>query len=489
MAELQASLDSLREEQESAIRSEVRRRTRREERRLGKEHRRRMSDLERRQGKVDELRNDLNRRRGQIEDREARLDGKAEELAVRGGRLDARVAELDEREGQISGIEQAWHERLEALAGLNRDQAREQLLGRVGEEIEGEVARLIQKADRQARSAADAAAREAAIVAMGSVKGRVAGEGTITVVQLPSDEMKGRIIGREGRNIRAFEIATGVDVLVDDTPSAILLSCWDPLRRTVAARALRLLVEDGRIHPARIEEVVEKTRDEADSEARERGEAVAFELGVTGLHERLVLLLGRLSFLRLHGQSLLARSAQVAQLAGIIGDEVLQVGETLRRAGLLHAVARADKTPLLSHPAVASADLATRFGEPPEVASAMRALAQPPDAPRTPEGVILVTARRLVLARPGARDENLQRHMDRLTEVEQLALEREGIERAVAVRAGRELRVHVSGERFEDGAALRLARDLAREIERKIDFPGQIRVLVIRETRAVSFAV
>lgn len=484
-----AEFEEFQAEQESRLREEVKRRVRREEKRLQKEQKRHLAEIKGRENELKQRRGELADRRVRLEERAAALDGRAEDLAELAGRLDNRSSAIDAREKELETAEKRWQDKLEEVAGLTSVEAREQLLQRVSDEIQGEVARVIQKADRQARAAADQTAKEAALLAMSSVKGRVAGEGTISIVKLPSDEMKGRIIGREGRNIRALEHATGVDLLVDDTPQAILLSSWDPLRRTVAARALRLLVEDGRIHPARIEEVVEKTRLEADEEAKERGAAVAYELGVTGLHDRLVLLLGRLSFIRVHGQDLMQRSREVAQVAGMLADEIMESGDTLRRAGLLHAIARADKAPLLAHPAVASADLAMRFGEPAEVSSPIRALAQPPDAPRTPEGVILVTARRLVAARPGARDENIQRHMERLSEVEGIALAREGIDRAVAVRAGRELRVHVAGDRFKDDDALRLARELALEIEGKIDYPGQIRVLVIRETRAVSFAV
>lgn len=476
-------------EREAALRKELNERADQAQKRQSKEHKRRMADVTRREAEIKKKRADLGERRVRLEERAATLEGRSEEMTALASQLDARRLKVESREQELANIEAKVRAKLEEVASLSTEQARERLLAEVGEEIRGEVARIIQKADRQARGAAEEKARDATLAALAAVKGRVCGEGSITTVTLPSDEMKGRIIGREGRNIRSLEQATGVDLLVDDTPQAILLSSWDPLRRTVAARALRVLVEDGRIHPARIEEVVEKTRMEADEEARERGEAAAFELGITGLHERLILLLGRLSFVTIHGQSLLTRSKEVAQVAGVLADEIMGSGETLRRAGLLHALAWAEKTPLLSHPAVASADLATRFAEAAEVTQAMRALAQPADAPRTPEGVILVTARRLVLSRPGARDGNLQRHMDRLSEVEQLALAREGIDRAVAVRAGRELRVHVKGEDIGDDEALLLARDLALEIEQKIDYPGQVRVLVIRETRAVSFAV
>jgi ribonuclease Y len=482
-------LRELERAQEGAIKAEVERRVRAEQKKLAKEHERRSQQLSRREAEVKGQREALAEERVKLEERAAALDVRAEELAEQTGTLDARMASVESREKQLEEADRQAREKLEQIAGLTAEQARQQLLGEVEREISGEVARMIQKADRQARAQADEVARQSALTALAGLKGAVAAEGTVTVVQLPNDEMKGRVIGREGRNIRSLEHATGVDLLVDDTPGAIILSSWDPLRRTVAARALRLLVEDGRIHPARIEEVVEKTRLEADQEAKERGETAVYELGISGLHERLVLLLGRLSFFTVHGQNLLQRSEEVAQLCGILAHELLAGGEELRRAGLLHEIARADKDTIANHPAVASADIAARFGEPAAVTNPIRALAQPADAPRTPEGVLLVTARRLVLSRPGARRDNLQRHVDRQQQVEEIARQREGIDRAVAVRAGRELRVHVSGEVVDDERALLLARDLAREIEGKVDYPGQIRVLVIRETRAVSYAV
>lgn len=485
-------LSQLREaqsEQQAASERDLEKRVQAEQKKLAKDHERRLSQVVEREREVKSQRDALAEQRVKLEERAAALDVRAEELAEQAGALDSREAAIEAREKSLEEADARVRAKLEEVAGLTGEEARQQLLGAVEQEISGEVSRLIQKADRQARAQADQLARDRALTALAGLKGAVAAQGTVTVVTLPNDEMKGRVIGREGRNIRSLEHATGVDLLVDDTPGAILLSSWDPLRRTIAARALRLLVEDGRIHPARIEEVVEKTRQEADEEARERGESVVYELGLSGLHERLVLLLGRLSFFTVDGQNLLQRSQEVSQLCGVLGHELLAGGEELRRAGLLHEIARADKDPLSSHPAVASADIASRFGEPPSVTNPIRALAQPADAPRTPDGVLLVTARRFVLSRPGARRDNLQRHIDRQRQVEELALGHDGIDRAVAVRAGRELRVHVAGEAVDDESALLLARTLAREIEKKVDYPGQIRVLVIRETRAVSYAV
>lgn len=489
VTELIARQARLESERDKFVREEVKRRSEREHERLHREVEEYRVELDRREGELDARQQRLNDLRGRLDERAASLDGRAEEMAERTGEIDGREREISAREEELSHEEERVRAKLEEVAGLSAEDARKRLLEQVEGEIQGEVSRLLHKADEQARSGAEELTREMVLESMATLRGSVVGEGTVSVVMLPSDEMKGRVIGREGRNIRALEQATGVDLLVDDTPEAILLSSWDPLRRTIATRALRQLVEDGRIHPARIEEVVEKTREEADEEARDRGEQLAFEVGATGLDERLIKLLGRLSFFLDEGQSYFDRAREVALVAGAIADEMRLDGDALRRAGLLHEIARADKTPMKGHFAAASADLATRLGEGSAVTDPIRALAQPPDAPRTPQGVILVTARRMSLSRPGARRDNLQGFVDRQSRVEEIALAREGVDKAFAVRAGRELRVHVRADAFSDDKTLALARDVAREIEQRVDYPGQIRVLVLRETRAVSYAV
>lgn len=474
---------------ERTIQEQLGRRLRQEEARLHAQHDARSAALTTREEELARGQTALGESRLKAEEQAAGLDARAETLAERAGQLDARTRELAKRAEELDGAHAAVRTRLEELAGLSTEQARQRLLEQARVEVEGDVARMIQRADESARREAEQKVREAILRSMSTLRGSVVGEGTITVVTLPSDEMKGRVIGREGRNIRSLEQATGVDLLVDDTPRAILLSSWDPLRRAIASRALSKLVEDGRIHPARIEEVVEKTRQELDEEARERGEKLCFDVGVTGLHDRLILLLGRLDFVRDHGANLMLRAREVAQLAGALGEELRIGPDALRRAGLLHEVARAESATLATHWALGSAELVTRFGEKPAVAAPIRALASPPDAPRTPDGVVLNTARRVVLARPGARDENLQRFIDRQNEIEGLALARPGVEIAVAVRAGRELRVHLRADSISDDGAHLMARELAREIEQRVDYPGQVRVTVVRETRAVSFAV
>ncbi|UCF66139.1 MAG: DUF3552 domain-containing protein [Acidobacteriota bacterium] len=482
-------LSRLSAELESRTRERVARQVQRERQRLERQVKRRQRELGRQEAELGRRRSALAERRVKLEERAAKLDGRAEELTERAGELEDRSRALESREHLLEQSEERLRDKLEEIAGLTTEQARSRLLGEIEEEIESDVARMTHKADRDGRVRADKIARELVLRAMSTLRGNVATEGTVSVVKLPSDEMKGRIIGREGRNIRALELVTGVDLLVDDTPRAIVLSSWDPLRRTIAARALEKLVEDGRIHPARIEEVLEKTREEVDDEARQRGEDASFQLGIAGLHERLVLLLGRLSFVTDQGRTLLQRAVEVGQLVGAIAEELTLGGAALRRAGLLHEIARAEGKPMLAHPAVASADLAARYGEPSEVTEPIRALAQPSDAPRRSDAVLLVTARRLVLARPGARNQNLQRHMDRLHEVEKLACQRDGVDRALAVRAGKQLRVHVRADQCSDDEAQLMARELAREIEKRIEFPGTLRVVVLRETRAISYAV
>ena len=424
-----------------------------------------------------------------LQEKEEQLDRKLEDLDRRDRAYQAREREIDAREREADQLRSTQATELEKLSGLTMDAAREVIVTQVEADVRELCARRTREIEDEAGEEAERAARRIVSTAIQRYASDQISESTVSIVHIPNEEMKGRIIGREGRNIRALEAATGIDLIVDDTPDAVTLSGFDPIRREIARLALTRLVTDGRIHPARIEEVVDKTRQEVDEESRERGERVCFELGLAGVHDRLILLLGRLDFMRDHGQNLLHRGREVAQLSGAIADELRVASDTLRRAGLLHEVARAEQTPLLTHWAIASADLATRFGEKPAVAATIRALASPPDAPRTPEGVILSTARRLSLSRPGARNENLQRFMDRQQEIEALALARDGVEIAVAVRAGRELRVHLRADAVPDDGAHLMARELARAIEKRVDYPGQVRVTVIRETRAVSFAV
>ena len=453
------------------------------------ERRRRIDEVAKREREIAKRQAEVTKRRDQLEERAAALDGRAEELAENSRALDLRISKTAEREKRLAQSEDMLRRKLEEVAGLSSDDARNRLLAEVSTEIEGEVSRLVGKAEKAARAEIDERITNLALNALSRVRGSVVGEGTIAVVRLPSDEMKGRIIGREGRNIRSIENATGVDLLIDDTPGAIVLSSWDPLRRAVAVKAVENLVEDGRIHPARIEEVVEKTRREVDDIARERGESLCYELGVSGFSARLVLLLGKLDFITEGGQTLLDRARSVAWIAGAIADELRISGDRLRRAGLLHEIARAEEDGRPGHSAVLSADLVQRLGESAEVSQAIRTLAQAPDAPRTPDGLILATARRMAISRPGARKENLQRHMDRLSDVEEIARRSEGVTDAVVVRAGREMRVHVRAADVSDETTTLLARRLAREVEEKIDYPGQIRILVIRETRAITYAV
>lgn len=489
VSELSRQLEQIAASQQQTLQEELAKRVRSESARLAKEVEARRAEVTRREEETTRRQAETTEQRLRLEEQAAALDARAENLAERAGQLDARGKALEQRAQALEQTEAEVRARLEQVAGLTAEQAKARLLAAAEEEVRGDIARMVQRADETARSESEEKAREALLRAMSTLRGSTVGEGTITVVTLPSDEMKGRVIGREGRNIRALEQATGVDLLVDDTPRAILLSSWDSQRRAIAARALHKLVEDGRIHPARIEEVVDKTRQEVDEEARERGEKLCFELQLTGLHDRLILLLGRLDFITDHGQHLLQRAREVAQIAGSLADELRLGSEPLRRAGVLHEIARADKVTLSTHWAIASADLATRFGELPAVVNPIRALAAPPDAPRTPHGVILNTARRVSLSRPGARSENLQRFMDRQEAIEKLALAIDGVQTAVAVRAGRELRVHLRADALADDQAHLVARDLAKQIEKQVDYPGQIRVTVIRETRAVSFAV
>jgi len=376
---------------------------------------------------------------------------------------------------------------LERIAGLTADQARGELIASIEDEARREGSRLARKIEDEVRERAERDALQLVVQATQRVRLADAVETTVSFIRLPSDEMKGRIIGREGRNIRALENATGIDLIVDDTPQAILISSFDPLRRHVARVAIERLVEDGRIHPARIEEVVEKVREEIDRLVEEAGAHAAFELGMSDLNPRLARRIGRMQFHIQHGENLLRHCVEVALVGAHMAAEVGARVEIVRRAGLFHEIGRVDSD-VSGHSALASAELAGRFGETEDVVHAIQAL-HPEVAPKSIEAILLGVANKIVDNRPGARRENLDVFVERLRRVERLASSRDGVQRAYAVKAGKELRVLVDASAIDDAGVERLSRDIARALERELSYPGQVRVTVVRETRAVTFAV
>jgi len=466
-----------------ALEAEARRRLQEAEERLRGEREELRSERERLKEEREELRKEAERlsKRGEALDARAlKLDALEEALARREEGLKAREAELAERE---KGIEQ----RLYQVAGLSPEEARRLILERLDRELEEEKAQRVRAALERVRLEAKREAQKILAQAMQRQASETAAQLAVSVVPLPTDAMKGRIIGREGRNIRTFEALTGVDLIIDDTPEAVLLSSFNPVRREIARMALEELLKDGRIHPSRIEEVVEKAKQEMKTFIYERGEEAALEAGVVGLKPGLIQLLGRLHFRSSYGQNVLKHSVQVAHLTGIMAAELGLDAGLARRAGLLHDIGKSvDREVEGSHVEIGIA-LARRFGEPLEVVDAIAHHHDPENA-ETVYAVLVAAADALSAARPGARRESLEEYLQRLEALERIALSFPGVETAFAVQAGREVRVIVRPERITDAQATLLAREIAGRIEREMNYPGQVQVTVVRETRAVEYA-
>ncbi len=466
----------------------------RERRRLLEELERDRTQLKKDQERLDAAWEDLKREREELK----KLD---ERLVRRGEQLDARAARLDELEERLGAREaelKAWEERLrekerevtlklEEVAGLTREEAARRLFEQLEAELEEERALKVKAAVEKARLEAKKKAAEILAQAVQRQASETASQLAVSVVPIPSDAMKGRIIGREGRNIRAFEALTGVDLIIDDTPEAVILSSFNPLRREIAKMALEELVADGRINPTRIEEVVEKAKEEMKHFLYERGEEAALEAGVVGLKPGLIQLLGRLHFRTSYGQNVLAHSVQVAHVAGILAAELGYDPAAARRAGLLHDIGKSVDREIEGSHVEIGIQLAKRFGEGREVLDAIAHHHDPENA-ETPYAVLVAAADAVSAARPGARRESLEDYIKRLEQLEKIATSFPGVEQAFAVQAGREVRVIVEPSRINDQKAALLAREIARRIERDMDYPGEVQVTVVREVRAVEHA-
>ncbi|MFP3905021.1 MAG: ribonuclease Y [Armatimonadota bacterium] len=422
-----------------------------------------------------------------LEQREDNIDRKMEEFERREQSLADRNAHLDEREAQIEEAEKQVEEDLQRIAALTRSEAREIVLKQAEDEVSQEVTQLIARKRQQAQEICSREAGKIVTEAIQNCAVEHTTETTVSVVSLPSDEMKGRIIGREGRNIRSFEQLTGIDLIVDDTPEAVVLSGFDPVKREIARIALERLVSDGRIHPARIEEMVQKATDELDERMRELGEAAAFECGVSNLHPELIRLLGRLQFRTSYGQNVLKHSKEVSMLAGRMTAEVGGRSEIARRAGLLHDIGKAVDAEREGGHATIGFDILSEYGERPAVLHAVQAHHDDVEA-QSVEAALVQAADAISAARPGARRETLEKYVKRLEMLENVAKEFDGVEKVYAIQAGREIRVTVKPEKIDDLAAHRLARGIVDRVESEVDYPGQIRVTIIRETRAVEYA-
>lgn len=434
-----------------------------------------------------ERRIELQRSERRLVQKEENLDRKLDALEKRDEALNRREAELEKSQEKITELYAKQLAELERLSGLTSEEARNLLLANIEDEIKHESAMMIKEIETQAKEEADKRAREIISLAIQRCAADHVAETTVSVVTLPSDEMKGRIIGREGRNIRTLETLTGIDLIIDDTPEAVILSGFDPVRREVARLTLEKLIQDGRIHPARIEEMVEKAQKEVDARIKEAGEQATFETGVHGLHPELIKLLGRLKYRTSYGQNVLKHSTEVAHLAGITAAELGADVKLAKRAGLLHDIGKAVDHEVEGPHVTIGADLAKKYRESAEVVHAIAAH-HGDEEPKTVEAVLVQASDAVSAARPGARRETLESYLKRLTRLEEIATSFEGVEKCFAIQAGREIRVMVKPEKVDDLASVRLARDIVKRIENELDYPGQIKVTAIRETRAVDYA-
>ncbi|MBC7076134.1 MAG: ribonuclease Y [Syntrophomonadaceae bacterium] len=436
---------------------------------------------------IRDRRRELDRIERRIIQKEEQLDKKTENVERKEHSLQDREREIEKTQQDLQLVLTQQLKELERLSGLTSEEAKELLLHNVEHQIRQETAVMIKNLEAEAREEADKKAKTIVSLAIQKCAADVASETTVSVVDLPNDEMKGRIIGREGRNIRTFETLTGVDLIIDDTPEAVILSSFDPVRREVARLALSNLVSDGRIHPARIEEMVEKAQKEIDQEIREVGEQAAFDVGVHGLHPELIKLLGRLKYRTSYGQNVLKHSIEVAHLAGVIASELGVDAELAKRAGLLHDIGKAVDHEVTGPHVEIGVNLAQKYNENENVIHAIAAHHGDVE-PQSVEAVLIQAADAISASRPGARRETLETYIKRLSKLESLANSFEGVEKAYAIQAGREIRIIVKPDEIDDLAAIKLSKDIARKIEQELDYPGQIKVVVIRETRAAEYA-
>ena len=433
-------------------------------------------------------------RRTEVEKLEARLIQKDDFLEERAKSLEEKEQEvtkrsvvIDEGKAKLDAMITEQKKVLETVAGLNVQDARELLLKKVEDEVKHDMALMIRDIEANARDEAEKRARSIIALSIQRCAASHAAETTVSVVQIPSDDMKGRIIGREGRNIRAFETHTGINLIIDDTPEAVIISSFDPIRREVGRRTLEKLIADGRIHPARIEEMFEGSTAEVEAEVKDLGEKATLDTGVHGLHPELVRVLGRLRWRTSYGQNVLQHSIEVAYLAGMMAAELGADVALAKRAGLLHDIGKAVDHEVEGPHAVIGADLARRLNELPVVCHPIEAHHADTE-PKTVEAVLVQAADAISAARPGARRESLEKYVKRLEKLESLAESRAGVEKTFAMQAGREIRVMVRPEEVDDATAVVLARDIAKDIEEQLEYPGQIKVTVIRENRAVEYA-
>ncbi len=434
-----------------------------------------------------ERRAELQRYEKRVLSKEEALEKKADAIEKREAGFTAKEEQLRQREAKVEELCKQRVQELERISGLTSEQAKEYLLKTVEEDVKHDTAKMIKEMEAQAKEDADKKAKEYVVTAIQRCAADHVAETTISVVQLPSDEMKGRIIGREGRNIRTLETMTGVELIIDDTPEAVVLSGFDPIRREVARIALEKLIVDGRIHPARIEEMVEKAQKEVDAMIREEGEAAALEVGVHGIHPELIKLLGRMKFRTSYGQNALKHSIEVAQLAGLLAGEIGLDVRIAKRAGLLHDIGKSIDHDVEGSHIQIGVDLCRKYKESATVINAVEAHHGDVE-PETLIACVVQAADTISAARPGARRETLETYTNRLKQLEDITNQFKGVDKSFAIQAGREIRVMVVPEQVSDADMVLMARDIAKQIEYELEYPGQIKVNVIRESRVTDYA-
>ena len=442
------------------------------------------NDLEK---ETKERRAEIQRYEKRVLGKEETLDKKLDALEKRESKLNSREANFEKEKEKVAELRQSHLRELEKISGLTSEQAKEYLLKTVEEDVKHETAVLVKELERQAKDEANKKAKDYVVTAIQKCAADHVSETTISVVPLPSDEMKGRIIGREGRNIRTLENLTGIDLIIDDTPEAVILSGFDPIRREVARIALEKLIVDGRIHPARIEEMVEKAQKEVETMIREEGEAATLEVGVHGIHPELVRLLGRMKFRTSYGQNALKHSIEVAQLSGLLAAEIGVDVRTAKRAGLLHDIGKSVDHDMEGSHIQLGAELCRKFKESALVINAVEAHHGDVEA-ESMIACLVQAADAISAARPGARRETLETYTNRLKQLEDISNSFKGVDKSFAIQAGREVRVMVIPDQINDDEMVLLARDLSKQIEAELQYPGQIKVNVIRESRVVDYA-
>ena len=436
---------------------------------------------------IKDRRSEMNRQERRVQQKEETLDKKTDALEKKDEQLNKKIKEVDVLKEETLKVKNAQLEILERISGLSVEEAKSYLLKNIESEVRHEAAIMIKDIETQAKEEADKKAKSIISTAIQKCAADHVAEATVSVVALPNDEMKGRIIGREGRNIRALETATGIDLIIDDTPEAVVLSGFDPVRREVARMALEKLIVDGRIHPARIEETVEKARKEIDAVIKQEGEQATFDTGVHGLHPELIKLLGRMKYRTSYGQNVLKHSTEVANLAGIMAGELGADVKTAKRAGLLHDIGKSVDHEIEGSHVDIGVDIAKKYHESNEVIHAIQAHHGDVEA-TTLIACIVQACDAISAARPGARRENLETYIKRLEKLEELADSFHGVEKSFAIQAGREIRIMVKPDAVKDEETVLLARDIVKKIESELEYPGQIKVNVIRETRSVDYA-